>query len=384
LNPPSSLSLSENERIARIQLYRCENVGPVTFFDLMNRYKTAENALEALPELARRGGKKRPLKICSKQNVMRELDEHKKHNARLIVWGDQDYPKMLKTVSDTSPILSVKGNIALAENKAIAIVGARNSSINGKKFAKKLSYDLGREGFIMISGLARGIDKETHEGALESGTIAVIAGGIDHIYPPENESLYHAIAEKGLIISETPIGVKPQASYFPRRNRLISGLSLGTIVVEAAFQSGSLITAKYAADQGREVFVVPGSPLDPRCKGSNKLIRDGATLIQSAQDVMDSLPLTIDTAMSEPSGIWQYDSDYSHRLSTEDLDKIQEDIITQLSPTPIVMDELIRQCDVSGSIVLMILLELELAGKVQRHPGNQVSLSLEWSHGAEQ
>ena len=257
--------------------------------------------------------------------------------------------------------------------KAVAIVGARNASANGRRLARELAAGLGAADFVVVSGLARGIDAAAHAGALESGTIAVLAGGIDVVYPQENQELYDSIARQGLLVSEIALGTQPQASHFPRRNRLISGLSLGAVVVEAAPRSGSLITARQAADQGREVFAVPGSPLDPRARGCNGLIRQGATLVESADDVIESLAGMLKPPMAEPP-----ERDFGPGKPPEppesDLAACRAIMDDLLSPTPVPVDELIRECQFSPAVVQTVLLELELAGRIERHPGNRVAL----------
>lgn len=364
--------LSDAEKIARIQLYRSENVGPVTFYHLINRYHTAVEALSMLPELAKRGGRASSLQIFPLAKVMKELDLHRKYGARLVVWGERAYPKKLCALADASPILSLKGNAEFLEQDAIAIVGARNCSLIGKKLASTYAQELGERGYVIASGLARGIDTAAHQGALATGTVAVIAGGIDQIYPSENQKLYEHLYEKGLIVAESPFGMEPQAKLFPRRNRLISGLSLGVIVIEAAFQSGSLITARYANEQGKEVFVVPGSPIDPRYKGSHHLLKQGANLITAALDVIDILekPYTIPNVIDEEVVIQE--SLECDENSNRDLNHT---ILSLLSPTAISLDELIRECRVSSMQMQGTILQLELAGKVIRHAGNTISLA---------
>tara|TARA_R110002095_G_scaffold170987_1_gene148510 strand:+ start:961 stop:2205 length:1245 start_codon:yes stop_codon:yes gene_type:complete len=373
--------LSEQEKIARICLYRSQNVGPVTYRNLLKRYKTATAALEALPDLASRGGLRAPLKLYSEDKVHQELHAHKKQGARLVVEGEADYPKALRDLNEAPPVLSLHGNPDLFRPLGIAIVGARNCSLNGKKMVQQLAHHLGQEGYTIISGLARGIDGQAHQSSLETGTIAVIAGGIDKIYPPEHSTLFAQIKEQGLIVAESIIGTEPQSTLFPRRNRLISGLSQGIIVVEAALQSGSLITARYAAEQNRDVFVVPGSPMDPRYRGSNALIRNGATLTTKAQDILEVLNEPYRQTMKEAAFEQEQEStqeqdNYLGGLPEPDsrtLEDLSTKIMGHLSSAPILLDELIRECSYSSSIVLSALLELELAGKITRHPGNKIS-----------
>src|SRR5262245_7522359 len=281
--------LSDKERLDRLRLIRSENVGPVTFRSLLRRFGSARAAIEALPDLARRGGRPTPLRICPAAQAEQELGAAERIGARLLATDDADYPEALAAIDDAPPLLYMRGDGALLRRKAVAVVGARNASANGRRLAEDIARDLGAVGFAVVSGLARGIDHAAHRGSLDSGTIAVVAGGIDVVYPPDNEELQREIARRGLIVAEMPPGVVPQAKHFPRRNRLISGLSLGVLVVEAALQSGSLITARMALEQGREVLAVPGSPLDPRCRGTNNLLRQGAILAEGAADVLAAL-----------------------------------------------------------------------------------------------
>ncbi|MBK3735627.1 DNA-protecting protein DprA, partial [Azospirillum brasilense] len=261
--------LSAAERFDWLRLIRSENVGPITFHRLLERFGGAGAALEALPDLAKRGGRTKPLRIAPKADIDRELAANDRIGARLLFSCEPDYPEPLAALDDAPPVVSVLGHPHLLRRRAVALVGARNASMNGKKFAERLARDLGEAGLLVVSGMARGIDTAAHAGALGSGTAAVVAGGADVVYPPENQALYRDIVQQGVVIAESPVGTTPQARHFPRRNRLISGLSLGVLVVEAALRSGSLITARMALEQGREVMAVPGSPLDPRCQGTN-------------------------------------------------------------------------------------------------------------------
>ncbi len=372
--PPSASILDEQEKIARICLYRSQNVGPVTYRNLLKRYKTGQQALEALPHLAARGGLRAPLKLYPKEKVHQELEAHAKLGAHLIVDGDPFYPKALRDLHEAPPVLSLQGDPSHFKHPGIAIVGARNCSLNGKKIAFQLAENLGKEGYPIISGLAKGIDGQAHQAALDTGTIAVIAGGIDKIYPTEHTALFAQIRERGLLVAESIIGTEPQSTLFPKRNRLISGLSQGVIVIEAAFQSGSLITARYAAEQNRDVFVVPGSPMDPRYRGSNALIRNGAALISNARDVLETLKAPYYQKMREAAV--EQDQDYlieTPEPDTDTLDKLSQEILDHLTTAPILLDELLRACSYSSSIVLSALLELDLAGKITRHPGNKIS-----------
>jgi DNA processing protein len=368
--------LNPSERLDWLRLIRTENVGPVTFYQLLRRFGSAAAALEALPGLANRGGRGVPLALLPRAAAERELAELDRHGATLLAWGEPDYPPALAAIDDAPPLLAIKGDATLLGRRAVAIVGARNASANGRRLARDLASELGRNGLVVASGLARGIDAAAHLGALPTGTIAVLAGGIDIVYPPEHQELYEAIAAQGVLVAEPACGTVPQARHFPRRNRIISGLSLGIVVVEAAARSGSLITARFALDQGREVFAVPGSPLDPRCRGTNDLIRNGATLTESVDDILPQLPGGIGT----PAGDWgpaRATPSWAPAAPPgggEARDSAHSEIVERLGPTPVAVDELVRQCHVSPATVVTILLELELAGRLERHPGNLVSL----------
>lgn len=368
-----SVELSRSERIDTIRLIRSENVGPITFRQLIERYGTAGAALEALPELARRGGRKRPIRLAAERDAAEELERTEALGAQVICLGEPDYPARLAAIDDAPPVIATKGHLHLAAKTVIAIVGARNASAIGIRFARETAAALGAEGVIVASGLARGIDTAAHQGTLATGTIAVVAGGIDVAYPPENEELQQQIGEAGLLIAEMPAGTKPQARHFPRRNRLISGVSSGILVVEAAPRSGSLITARMALEQGREVFAVPGSPADPRHKGTNRLIRDGAVLTESADDIFEALRTLPLGPLEEPSR-GPYREAGSQEPTERDLASGRPLVLEKLTEAPVELDELIRQCDLPLPVILTIVLELELAGSVTRHPGNKISL----------
>ena len=368
------MPLTDNERLDRLRLIRSENVGPVTFRALLRRFGSARAAIEALPDLARRGGRSVPLRVCPPAQAEQELSTADRVGARLLTADDADYPEALAAIYDAPPLLYVRGDVALLRRKAVAIVGARNASANGRRLAEDIARDLGAAGFVVVSGLARGIDHAAHRGSLDSGTVAVVAGGIDIAYPPDNEELQREIARREVIVAEMPPGTIPQAKHFPRRNRLISGLSLGVLVVEAALQSGSLITARMALEQGREVLAVPGSPLDPRCRGTNNLLRQGAGLAEGAADVLAALAGMSGEATlpPEPQNGWQLSEISENYPDDETLRTVAE----LLGPAPVMVDELVRQCHLSAPAVRAVLLELELAGRLERHPGNRVSLLL--------
>jgi DNA processing protein len=295
--------------------------------------------------------------------------------ARLVASAEPAYPRGLAAVDDAPPLLCVLGNSGLLDKPMVAVVGARNASLNGRNLARRISAELGRAGLVVASGMARGIDTAAHDGALAFGTVAVLAGGADVIYPPENAELWRRIVEAGAVVSEMPPGTQPQASHFPRRNRIISGLALGVVVIEASLKSGSLITARLAADQGRAVFAVPGSPLDARAAGPNDLIRHGATLTESAADVLGVLGDLLRRPLAEGrrSG---FGAAKPAVPSEDEVARARSTIVESLGVTPVTVDEIIRQCQLSPSVVSMVLLELELAGRLERHPGNQVSLLL--------
>ncbi len=370
---PDARALSETDLIDWLRLTRTENVGPVTFYQLIARYGSAAKAIEALPELSRRGGRAKPLTPPSRTEAEREFKALQKFGGRIVTVACATYPLALSTLDDAPPVLSVLGKVELLNRPCVGIVGARNASLNGRKFAEKLARDLGQRGFVIASGLARGIDTAAHQGSLDTGTIAVVAGGIDVIYPEENTDLYQRVAEHGAIVAESKFGQKPFAQSFPRRNRIVSGLSKGVAVVEATMRSGSLITARLAGEQGRDVYAVPGSPLDPRAAGPNHLIREGATLIRGAEDVLEALmsfsgqsfraTLPVSDTLSSPTGF--------EEAPGEDA---RESVLSHLSFSPINIDELIRACHLTVSAVQSVLLELELAGRVRRLPGNRASL----------
>ncbi len=373
MNRPQA-PLSAEERLDWLRLVRSENVGPITFFQLLARFGSAGEALAALPDLARRGGRTRAIKICPKAEAEREFEAHERLGARLIAWSEAEYPEALAAIEDAPPLLSVLGHAQLLTRRMVAMVGARNASANGRRIARTLAADLGRHDLVIASGLARGIDAAAHAGALEAGTVAVMAGGLDVVYPHENASLYDEIVERGAVISEQPLGTTPQARHFPHRNRMISGLVLAVVVVEATMRSGSLITARLGAEQGREVMAVPGSPLDPRARGSNHLIRQGATLVQRVDDVIEALSGVLRPRISEPRERLIAPAPEPVRPSDSELEQARTDIVEKLGAAPTTVDEIIRQCHFSPAVVSTILLELELAGRLERHPGNQVSL----------
>lgn len=362
--------MTSPDHIARIRLIRSERVGPVTYFQLISRYGNAETALSALPDLARRGGGKPP-RMASRADAEREINAVMKAGAQHLFIGQAGYPPLLAELEDAPPVITFKGHSTLFEKPTIAIVGARNASANAVRFARSLAYDLAQAGITVVSGLARGIDTAAHQGSLEYGTVGVVAGGIDHFYPPENSDLQNRIGNEGALIAEMPPGTTPTARHFPRRNRIISGLSHGIVIVEAAPRSGSLITARFALEQGREVMAVPGNPTDPRAQGCNQLIRDGATLIQSAADIIEAID-----PMRGPLDLLATKQGFTPARTVIDASADDRHIIENLlGPSPVMVNELIRQSGASAAIVHTILLELELAGRLERHAGGRVSLS---------
>ena len=367
-------TLSDAERQDWLRLARAQNVGPVTFAALIARFRSATVALEELPRLAHRGGGSGDLKIPDKAEAERELERTAKLGGRLIASIEPDFPFGLAALDAPPPVIAVLGNNEMPSREMIAVVGARNASALGRKFATELASDLGTAGLVVVSGMARGIDTAAHEGSLATGTIAVLAGGVDDVYPPENARLYEDIRAKGAIVSEMPTGQRPQAQHFPRRNRIISGLSRGVVVVEAAEGSGSLMTARLALEQNREVFAVPGSPLDPRAKGTNRLLRDGATLVESADDVLDVLRPLLNSAFREPSrdGASWHQAGAGNREIGENLRRTVVDLLG-VAPAP--TDEIIRLSGAPASEVLCIIMELELAGRVHRESGGQICLA---------
>lgn len=365
--------LSEADRLAWLRLIRSENIGPVTFAELIRHCGTAQKALERLPDLSRRGGGK-TYRLCSRDAAEEELAAHQRIGARLVALGDEDFPPHLRHIDGPPPLLSVLGGDVIARDRMLGIVGARNASLSGRKLAGRFAKELGAAGFAIASGLARGIDAAAHEAAVPTGTVAVFAGGIDILYPPEHDRLLGALLQAGgVAISEMPFGWKPRGRDFPRRNRLISGLSLGVVVIEAAKASGSLHTARYALEQNREIFAVPGSPLDPRSEGANGLIRQGATLVTSAADILEGLSGPLEPRLSFTETPRQTLSPTGSVETPDPDDKLRTRVLNALGPTPVDLDELIRFADGDARSVHILLLELELAGRLERHRGNKIS-----------
>ena len=401
------MQLSDAQRLDWLRLIRSENVGPRTFRTLVNRYGGAGPALAALPDLARQGG--RQIRIAARDDCEREMESIIKFGARLLCLGEDDYPKSLRAIDAPPPVLCVLGNVALFERPAVAVVGSRNASAAGLAFTERMVGELGAQDFVIVSGLARGIDARAHRASLARGTMAVLAGGLDRIYPAEHEDLARAIAEQGVLVSEMPLGWEARGRDFPRRNRLVSGLALGTLVIEAARRSGSLITARFAAEQGREVFAVPGSPLDPRAEGTNDLLRDGATLCTQASDITDALAPILRDGLPQPGTLFEASEDSAEPLwdeldlipfqapLTEPGHEMDEDpgppyvatpprmmvrhdqdwravIVALLGPSPVSLDDLARMSEAPPAQLRSVILDLELEGAIERHGGNLVSL----------
>ncbi|BBK32531.1 DNA processing protein [Stella humosa] len=359
---PPHPPLSPGERIARWRLIRSERIGPLSVLGLVERHGSATAAIAALADEPRSPA------IAPADAVAEEALRLEALGAGSLVWGDPDYPPALAAIADPPIVLATRGRRELLARPMVAIVGARNASGAGRRFAETLAGELGAAGFVVVSGMARGIDAAAHRGALTAGTVGVLATGIDVAYPNENRELQARVAEEGLLLTESVPGTGPRAENFPRRNRIVAGLALGVVVIEAAERSGSLITARLAGEQGREVFAVPGSPLDPRCKGTNGLIRNGAQLVESAADVIDQLrPQTAPVRRLAPVPTVR-------NPAPGGPDGAAALVLEQLGPTPLSVDELVRQCQLSNAAVAAILLEFELEGRIERHPGQKVSL----------
>jgi len=371
-----SARLNHHQRLAWLRLIRSENVGPATFRALVNEFGGAEAAIAALPLLSRRGGRS-DIRLCTEAEAEAELEAAENLGASLVAIGEPGYPPALAQVDSPPPVLYAKGRLELADIPIVAIVGARNGSAVGQKFTRQIATDLALEGFVIASGLARGIDTAAHLATLEHGTIAVLAGGIDIVYPPENDDLQRAIGERGLLISERSPGFAPRGKDFPRRNRLISGISLGVVVVEAAERSGSLITPRLAGEQGREVFAVPGSPLDPRSAGTNNLLKQGAGLVTCARDILEVLAPILGRPPAPPPIELAAADEHRPPEPLPDIRQSERELIVgALGPSPVDIDELIRTTGIATRKVHIVLLELDLAGRLQRHGQQLVSLKV--------
>ena len=351
-------ALSAQERFERLRLARTDRVGRVAFRDLIRLHGSAINALERLPHVA-------GVRLAKTADIEREIETGEALGARLLVFGDDDFPALLAAVDPPPPVLWLLGDSAICRDEAVAVVGARTASAAAQRFARGLASELGQACYSVVSGMARGVDAAAHEGAIETGTVAVLAGGVDDIYPPEHADLYRRIAERGCLASENPLGARAQARDFPRRNRIISGLSLGVVVVEAEMRSGSLITARLAGEQGRDVFAVPGSPIDPRCKGSNDLLRQGAILCEGVDDVLRSLSPAA-RIVRDPA------ADYDALPPDLEFDQLRAEIKRLLSPTPTPRDELVRATGAGAAAVAAALVELALMGEAELLDGGLV------------
>jgi len=371
-------SLTDKEKLAQLRLIRTEGIGPIMFRGLLTRFGNAVAALEGATELAARSGRKKPLVPPPESAAEHELERLAKAGGHALFLNDADYPAQLAAIEDAPPVLFAMGRLELLGSRAVGIVGARNASVSGLKLTRTIAGALAEAGVTVTSGLARGIDTAAHQASLAHGTMACVAGGLDIYYPPENEALQRQIAEQGLLVSEMPMGTRPQARHFPRRNRLISGLSLGVLVVEAALKSGSLITARFAAEQGRDVFAIPGSPLDPRAKGGNHLIKDGAILVEQADDILNELNALPDyghTRRAVRALVAQKGTPIGPIPASPAPETMADssDLLSLLSSTPIHMDDVVRLSGASTEQVLAAFLELELAGEITRHAGGRVS-----------
>ena len=374
------------ERLAAMRLARSVGIGTVQFRKLMERFGTALEAIAAMPRLLQTG-RWPGIVLATADMVLAECGAIDSAGATVVMLGDPDYPPMLAELDSAPPVLVLRGDSAMLARRAVALVGARNASANGCLLARRIAGELAEAGLLVVSGLARGIDTAAHDGALEGigGTVAVIASGVDIAYPPENAPLMERIATLGCVVSERPMGASPQARHFPRRNRLIAGLTAGVLVVEAAPQSGSLITARLAADAGREVMAVPGSPLDQRHKGTNQLLRDGATLVENAEDVLAAIGPGLVIPMprrpakpsprTPPERAWEPRHEPRPQPPPRELPAgpLDSRLLLVLGPEPVSIDELIRQCHASPAAVQEVILELELEGRIERHPGGRVA-----------
>jgi len=376
--------VNESALTDSLRLVRTDGVGPVTFRRLLDRFASPTAAIDALPGLARAGGRAQAPVVPPPADAEREIAALRKLGGKFLIWGQPGYPDLLALLDDAPPVIAVLGDPAILSERAVALVGSRNASINGQRMAEALAGELAQAGIAVVSGMARGVDAAAHAGALRTGkTVAAVAGGLDIPYPPEHADLQKQIAASGAVVSEAPLGTAPQARHFPRRNRIIAGLSLGVVVVEAAPRSGSLITARLAQENGREIFAVPGSPLDPRARGANDLIRQGAHLTEGLADILDNLPdhpsrqgiarspmfaRPGTEGLREPVGEFQ-----AIDISEKDMNRMRQDVLALLSAAPTAVDDLLRRCQFSAPAVMAALLELELAGRVETLPGNRVA-----------
>ncbi len=366
--------LTDEQRIDWLRLIRSQNVGPRTFRALVNHFGGARAALEALPSLARRGGAGAAMQVCARADAEREIAAAQKLGVTFVALGEPAYPLRLQMIEDAPPLIAIRGQAPVLALPMVAIVGSRNASGAGTKFTQRIARELGEAGFAIVSGLARGIDAAAHRASLQTGTIAVLAGGHDRVYPIEHADLLDEIMAAGAALSEMPLGWEPRGRDFPRRNRLISGLSLGVVIVEAARRSGSLITARFALEQGREVFAVPGSPLDPRAEGTNGLIKQGATPVTETADIVSVLQPILEGKKLPAREPEPQPAEGESRDGAEPAPDERSRIVALLGPAPLLIDDLVRLSQSSPAVVRMVLLELEIAGRLERHGGGLVSL----------
>lgn len=371
---------SKAEIIDIIRLIRSENVGVKTFWHLISLYKNATNAIEHVGDLSLRGGREKSIKICSLAQAEEEFYACEEKKVKILSYLDHDFPLLLKNTDDCPPLLFCLGNTSLLNGKTMAIVGSRNASANGLRFAYKIAKELAEAKYVVVSGFARGVDNAAHKASVDYSTIAVLAGGVDHIYPPEQVELYHEIVEKGLIVAELPLGAIPKPQNFPQRNRIISGVSMGVAVIEASLKSGSLITAKYAIQQNREVFAVPGFPLDPRYQGNNSLLKQGACLLEDVEDILNVTQNSLIRISSLQEQRKQFRENSKSPLksdfSEKELTQARLEIINLIGVSPTSVDEIVAITQLPIGLVLTVIVELELAGKIVRHFGNNISLNI--------
>lgn len=366
---PASLQ----DKINWIRLARSEHVGRSTFFRLVKIFGSPKQALEQVSHYAFQGGSKQQIKVYSQSDAEKEVSDSHAFGAEIVLFCEENYPKLLREIPDAPPLFTAKGRLDFLQRAAIAIVGPRNASFNGILFAKKIARELGENNLVIVSGMARGIDAAAHEVTIDSGTIAVIAGGINHIYPKENTELYHKICKQGLMISESPFNAPPKGGNFVQRNRIISGLSLGVVVVEASLRSGSLVTARFGVEQGREIFAVPGSPFDPRCLGTNRLIKQGAKLTENVEDILEEINFLI-SRYEKSETLQERDSEdflgFSEKLPSDDeVKKIRQEIFARLNTSPITIEAIIQEMQVPARLVNIAVVQLELADKVEVNYG---------------
>lgn len=378
----------EEERIARLRLIRSHNVGPRTYMHLMRRFGTAGRALEALPDLAARGGRS-GYKVCSMARIEDELDAALKFGASMVQLGDPEYPALLAQVEPAPPVLWTRGDTSLFQHVSVALVGSRNASALGIRTARRLARELGQNGYVVASGMARGVDTAAHDASLTTGTIAVLAGGLDQPYPPENEELYERLCEDGLVMTEIPFGVEPTGKHFPRRNRLIAGLCKGVVVVEATTKSGSLITARFAVEQGRETMACPGAPEDPRASGCNALIREGAALIRHVGDIEEALAAPRRLMLMEEGGEFEFDAemfgdnalrddydalaDFDENGSDHGEEALADQVMDLVGSHHVEIDEIARLCGATPQELSLAILDLDLAGRIEILPGGMIT-----------